>query len=375
MPNYRIDSENSNHQEADEDLLEYEEDYRYSGNYRIDDETSKQVSRRQQREQSKPFNHHRPRKQANIYQYSDYYQWDDHSPNRTQNKVDRPVRSTNTYADYPSPYENQPLMKWYHRLQYRLLMQSESQNSQLPRGRLKLLSIVVIIYLVMLVTAWQLMPFNKVNQLVVSGNQLVDANQLAMSTGIRDYDLVDEVISRRQTIETNMIENFPVVESIVFKRDNWDQLEIVVNEHHVVATMGEGDTQQFILENGESIYAASGSNLASINANQLPRLINFSDDQQITDLSKILRQIEPEILAMISTITPSTDANKPNGIEVVMKDGNLVKAIIVTFAQKMNHYPEMLNQIGNTSGIINLEVGAYFVPTAANANSIKLDSQ
>ena len=56
-----------------------------------------------------------------------------------------------------------------------------------------------------------------------------------------------------------------------------------------------------------------------------------------------------------------------------MKDGNKARAVISTFAQKVNFYPEMVQQIGDQIGTINLEVGAYFIPEQSNTNSVNLN--
>lgn len=375
MPNYRINQADSEGTSYDQDTRDYSHELSYSGNYRIDEENEVQEESPSSNIRRKSPNNNRQRLPKKIYQYSDYYSWDSTRSADNRYGGEYPSQTPNTYADYDSPYENQPLKKWYYQWQNRLLNSHNSQLSQLPKGQLKLLSVVVLIFFTMLVAGWQLTPFHMVNQLVFSGNQFVESNQLAAVTAIRNFDSVDEVVSQKENIESKLVNHFPIIESIVFKRDNWRQLEIVVNEHHLVATAGEASDRQFVLENGQTISGMNSEQFESVNTTVLPQLLNFTQDKQVTELSRILSQVEPNVLAMIDTIQPSNDPNKPNGIEVMMKDGNIVYAIIVTFAQKINHYPSMLEQIGDTTGVINLEVGAYFVPTAANQSSIKLDNQ
>ena len=50
---------------------------------------------------------------------------------------------------------------------------NKSSNATLPEGKTVLFAVFALIYLTMLVTGWKLMPFNKVNNLVVTGTELV----------------------------------------------------------------------------------------------------------------------------------------------------------------------------------------------------------
>ena len=56
-----------------------------------------------------------------------------------------------------------------------------------------------------------------------------------------------------------------------------------------------------------------------------------------------------------------------------MKDGNIVKAIIPTLAEKMAFYPQIKAQLKERQGTIDLEVGAYFTPFQEDTNSVKLN--
>lgn len=244
---------------------------------------------------------------------------------------------------------------------------------KLPRGLIKLSSIFFFIYLLMLIAGWQLLPFNKVNQVVVTGNNYVESEAIELSSRIRDTDAVDDVISQRQAIEAKIIEENPIIESIVFTRDNWMQLQMKVTEHQVVAKVEINGHYVPILTNGEMLDdQITISTITDEALNNLPTLSGFSQKGKLIELTTILRQVEQAVLTKIDTIQLMNDPQKPNGIHVEMKDGNKVRAIISTFAQKVNFYPEMIQQIDGQIGTINLEVGAYFIPDSENANSVNL---
>lgn len=270
--------------------------------------------------------------------------------------------------------QQRPNRSWYYNLHQRMDNRSnQASNAKLPKGRTALFAVFSLIYLTMIVTGWRLMPFNKVNNLVVSGNELVPSSFIRSSSRILTYDDVSNVMKQRQDIETIIKDENPLIESVVFNRPNWRQLEISVAEHDIVGIINNNGFHP-VLSNGTIIDSSSNQELASLAKESLPELIGFNTSGEITSVAQGLRQVEPEILAMMETITNNDDPNKPNAIIVQMKDGNVIRAISSTFAQKVQYYPDILSQLEGAQGTINFEVGAYFTPDVANANSIKLDN-
>lgn len=301
-----------------------------------------------------------------------------------QHSQTRQTSRSNRYASVNQPssrgnYSQENIRRnkspnWYYNLQRNYTARGLNKpKATLPKGRTVLFAVFALLYLTMLITGWQLMPFNKVNQLTVSGTELVPESFIKGSSRIYSYDEVDEVMSQRQAIEAKIKKENPLVESIVFNRPNWKELEIVVVEHDVVGFVNQ-EGYHPVLNNGEVLNISNNQELASIASDALPELVGFDTSGKLTEIAQGLRQIDPEILAMMETIEYVEDPNKPNAIEVQMKDGNMIKAIISTFAQKVQYYPDILSQLEGQVGVINFEVGAYFTPEAANANSIKLDN-
>ena len=57
-----------------------------------------------------------------------------------------------------------------------------------------------------------------------------------------------------------------------------------------------------------------------------------------------------------------------------MRDGNLVKAVLPTFNHKMTFYNQMLKELGDKKGTLNLEVGAYFTPFTGQQRPVRVQS-
>lgn len=394
MANYRINGDEllKNYQRQQKTLSERKEQPLTvpMGNYRIDqdgnpilpesvetDHSNDSTQDSDYFNQSTANEESMPSFRENIYDLNDYRQASLNQERTFQNRLP-------TQSDRSFPETN---FEGNHRLDNRSNWQKMNGKLQaivnplgnntsiqkLPRGLIKLSSIFFIIYLMMLISGWQLLPFNKVNQVVVTGNDYVESEAIEISSRIRPSDVVDEVISQRQAIEAKIIEENPIIESIVMTRDQWMQLQLKVTEHQVVAKVEVNGHYVPILTNGEllddQITIAMMTDEALSN---LPTLSGFTQKGKLIELTKILRQVDQEVLTNIETIELSKEPQKPNGIHVQMKDGNKVRAIISTFAQKVNFYHEMVQQIDGQIGTINLEVGAYFTPDSGNTNSVNL---
>lgn len=330
-----------------------------------------------------------------AYQFEDYYQGENEMIDRMRQPNHRAYqtpqrhytqsvqrqgldRTPNTpppiRSNYHQSHHQTQNKHWYYRFHQRMNNQSQkASQAKLPEGRTALFAVFSMIYIVMIICGWQLMPFNRVNHLTVSGNELVPAHFIKASSRILAYDQVDKVLKQREAIENVIKEENPMIESIAFTRPNWNSLEITVKEHDIVGLINK-EGYHPVLSNGTVIDASSNQELAKIAIDSLPELLDFNTSGELTTVAEGLRQIDNEILASMETITKVDDPNKPNAILVQMKDGNQIRAIISTFAQKVQYYPEILSQLAGAQGTINFEVGAYFTPNVANANSIKLDN-
>lgn len=295
---------------------------------------------------------------------------------RNQN-LNRNQNFNRNYSGNKPSRRNQPQgsrTNWYYNLHQKVNRQmNKSSNATLPEGKTVLFAVFALIYLTMLVTGWKLMPFNKVNNLVVTGTELVPKTFVKGSSRIYKFDEVDEVMSQRQEIEATIKEENPLIESVVFNRPDWKQLEINVVEHDLVGLINQ-DGYHPVLNNGEILNVSGNQELANIANEALPELIGFDTSGKLTEVAQGLRQIDPNILAMMETVTSADDENKPNAIVVEMEDGNTINAIISTFAQKVQYYPDIIRQLDGQTGVINFEVGAYFTPAEDSANSVKLDN-
>ena len=104
------------------------------------------------------------------------------------------------------------------------------------------------------------------------------------------------------------------------------------------------------MENGQPYNGQIRNNF------NLPILEKFENNSKLEEVYKNLAHMKYEVLLQISEINNSENSE----IIIYMKDGQKVKAVSSTFAEKLNYYDEISKYIKDKSKtILNLVNGAY----------------
>lgn len=364
------------------------------GNYRVDSQGNPLPSSRSQSFDDYDYFDRERRDEEKRGQDQIYY-IDDYQPRRsTQSQSNPNYRDDYTDSQYRSqsqapPYRprgnrylnedrrtvnpQRPYSRAYHRILDQLTKNKSQGSASLPKGKFDLLITFAIIYLIIFISAYQISPTQLVNSVSVDGNSIVPDTLILDSSRIHSLDNYQEVMTQRNSIEDVIKSENPMIESVEFRRPNWQGLELQVQEYDFIGYVRQGDGIYPVITNGEIMDASQHIQQIHSVEQSLPELIGFNTTGERIDVAKGLRQIDSSIIDSMNKIYNTSEPNKPNAIEVHMKDGNIVKAITSTFSQKMQHYPQILSQIDGQTGLINLEVGSYFTPDVSSANSIKLD--
>ena len=294
-----------------------------------------------------------------------------------------PSRSHNYRRDYANDYQrslgDHHTPYWRNQVNHRLDHWVQSPQKKLifdglPSGKWKFFLIYLIIYAVMIWSGFQILPYNKVNTVRVIGNELVREESVLSGLKFNPMDRSENVLKWRKEIEEHILEQTPLLKDVRISRDHWQAIDIVVEEHQIVGRMKNQRGVFAMFSNGN--YSENDlveQKLSQKMVDQLPLVTGDFNDAELEQVGKALSQVEPTVLSLIDQVSPSSETKKSGYLTVTMKDGNLVKAVSSTFAQKINYYPQMVNQLQGQIGIIDLEVGAYFTPSQDTANSVKLD--
>lgn len=388
MPNYRLDAEPFRQSyQAHQASIQQRQQQPLSaplGNYRLDSQGQPVLESDDYQAYSTVDS------SQNVYHLADYQAPSDQTllrnPAAQFDRSLHPARSANYRMDYANDYQRQ--QDYLNRSQggfrpSRLSQQVRlwsSQNRQglttgLPKGKGKLLALYLLIFSVMIYSGWLMMPFNKVNQVQVYGTQVMAPSHLLADLRLNPMAPVKSVLKYQEEIETYLEKTYPLVESVDLQRKNWWSLDFYVKEHQVIGKIQDSAGVQLLLSSGQLIQNDLNDSMITQEAyDQLPLIAgDFSDDER-KNLGNSLLQIDPEIISQMATITSLDPSSKEGHIQVKMKDGNEIHAVITTFAQKMNYYPKILDQLQGRLGVIDLEVGAYFTPYQSITNSVKLNN-
>lgn len=162
---------------------------------------------------------------------------------------------------------------------------------------------------------------------------------------------------KEKNIEKTLEQN-EWVKSAEVKRNWLTGVHIQVEEYKQIGYEEKDDMLQIILENGK-VIKTDGQVLPL----EGPIFSGFKEEKVRLRLIKELANLQPEVLLTISQIIYTPTENDAYSIQVFMNDGNEIKAIIPSFAEKMNYYPSIVSQLDpDIKGIIDLEVGSFFQP-------------
>lgn len=309
---------------------------------------------------------------SNASSSDDYYEPSYGSANYRLDQMSEPPHQ-NIYAENIGR-SNQSTHK--RQTDFRQIYQKKSASlaQGLPQGKIKILTVYLLVLISMIWAGWQILPFNKVNHLLVQGHDFLTAPTILQGVNIKSHDKVEDVLDYRPELEDHILANHPIIEDVTISRDSWDYLTFTIKEHQIVGRFEQGNLVYPLLSNGHVMESPIEiENLQMAAYQNLPLIEGDFSAEALEKLGRSLEQIEPYVLEKFSTIQAVEESDTSDHIIVNMEDGNQIYAVLPTFAQKVNFYPNIVNQLEGRQGVIDLEVGAYFTPYSNSADSIKLN--
>ncbi len=297
----------------------------------------------------------------------------------------KPTQSSQAWTDYEENYETRLMTKpragnyrqttHHTSLPNQEKISKEFGQARWPKGKMKLFSVFVILVLSLAVVGYRLLPTHYVNAVQIVGNQRVDGEAIVAASGIRDFDRVKDIMAKRKSIEQAIMKENPLVSKVTLRRPNMQSLQLEIEEHAIVAKIKSGNQWIAVLDNGTwGDFSASVAAKEAVNLDQLPELLVQAPSGRVTELTTMLKQTPPDILSQIESLKLGQEASKNSAFEAKMRDGNLVKAVLPTFNHKMTFYNQMLKELGDKKGTLNLEVGAYFTPFTGQQRPVRVQS-
>ena len=219
----------------------------------------------------------------------------------------------------------------------------------------KFLFVFTIFVVALIVILYFQSPLSRIKEITISGATLHDQTFYKERSGL----LVDEPLwgFRTQSVENSLLEH-DVVKDVSITRKWPNHIEINVSEWGTIAYIEDKGNYNLLMENGELFPSEMLSPESDV-----PVLNGFDNPEIRKQMSVQLMKLESDVYYLISEILFTGTEEDMESLTIYMDDGYEVRAIIPTFSQKMDYYPDVTAQLnGLEKGVIDMEVGTYFTP-------------
>ena len=231
---------------------------------------------------------------------------------------------------------------------------NEKRRSSLEKikrkKRRELIFIVTLFLIVIAVFTLLFSNYLKLKTIDVEGNNQITKEEILeagnINNNLRTWSIKDE------EIRNNIQSKFEIFKSVSVLSKLPSTIEVKVEEYKFIAQIKKQDGSfEIIMENGKSYNGNVRNNY------NLPILENFHDDtNKLDEIYKNLNNLKEEVRAQVSEIIDS----EGDSVIIYMKDGQKVKALRTSFADKLNHYDQISKYIEDKNNTtLNLINGAY----------------
>ena len=233
-------------------------------------------------------------------------------------------------------------------------MNKDNRRSSLEKikrkKRREVFYIVTLFLIVIGVFVLLFSSYLKLKTIEVEGNNQITKEEILeagnINNNLRTWSIKDD------EIQNNIKSRFDIFKSVTVKSKLPSSIKVQVEEYSFIAQNKKEDgSLEIIMENGKPYSGKIRNNY------NLPIIENFNDDSnKLEEVYKNLNKLKQEVRLQISEII--SDEN--DRLIIYMKDGQKVKALRASFADKLNYYEEISKYIEDKNNTtLNLINGAY----------------
>lgn len=209
---------------------------------------------------------------------------------------------------------------------------------------LKFLSFIAFIIICYFLTVYLLDI--KTKNIVVLNNNYYSDEKIIETAGIEKYPkfiLLNTNKIKKKLLELDLIENV-----IIKKKWNFI-LELTIKEKKIL-----------YLVRSENKYRLSDNKLYDLDdVLSVPTLINYIPESNEKKFVNAFKNIDNNIISMISEIEYSKTSYDSDRFLLYMNDGNMVY-VTTTKLKSLNKYVDIVSKLENKKGILYLDSGNYF---------------
>ena len=209
---------------------------------------------------------------------------------------------------------------------------------------LKFLSFIAFIIICYFLTVYLLDI--KTKNIVVLNNNYYSDEKIIETSGIENYP---KFLSLNTNKITKKLLKLDLIENVIIKK-KWNfVLELTIKEKKIL-----------YLVRSENKYRLSDNKLYDIDdVLSVPTLINYVPESNEKKFVNAFKNIDNNIISMISEIEYSKTSYDSDRFLLYMNDGNMVY-VTTTKLKSLNKYVDIVSKLENKKGILYLDSGNYF---------------
>lgn len=209
---------------------------------------------------------------------------------------------------------------------------------------LKFLSFIAFIIICYFLTVYLLDI--KTKNIVILNNNYYDDEKIIETAGIENYP---KFISLNTNKIKKKLLKLDLIENVIIKK-KWNFiLELTIKEKKIL-----------YLVRSENKYKLSDNKLYELdNIMSVPTLINYVPEDTEKKFVESFKNIDNNIISMISEIEYSKTSYDSDRFLLYMNDGNMVY-VTTTKLKSLNKYVDIVKKLENKKGILYLDSGNYF---------------
>ncbi|MFD1465241.1 cell division protein FtsQ/DivIB [Lapidilactobacillus mulanensis] len=220
----------------------------------------------------------------------------------------------------------------------------------------RLVVIILIFGSLLGALTYHVSPLAHVGNISVSGEKLTAAQDVIDASKLSSENYVSTTWLTRNQLSEQIIKKVPALKKVTLKFTNWQQINIAVQEYTTVGFVVNNSNYRRVLSNGfvddEVLKKPIGN---------FPIYSGFKQETALNRIIKLYGKMPAQIQNAISEVKADPSKTNPYRIHLYMNDGNEVVADSRTVISRLKYYGSIVAQTSK-KGIVDLEVGAYFVP-------------
>ena len=186
----------------------------------------------------------------------------------------------------------------------------------------------------------------KTKNIIIVNNNYYSDEEIIETAGIEDYP---EFITLSRKEIKNKLFSLDLIEDVEIKKEFGFVLRITIKEKKIL----------YYIRSNNEYKVSDNKNYSLDNVNGVPTLINYVPEEVEKKFVTKLKEIDSNIINMISEIEYNKTSYDSERFLLYMNDGNEVY-ITVSRTNLLNKYVEIVTKLDNKKGILYLDSGNYF---------------